>query len=66
MNGYGPGIFGIIALLLTIWGVVAVLQSGADNTTKLIWVLVVILLPVIGFLIWYLMGPGSKALPGRG
>lgn len=66
MNGYGSGIFGIIALLLTIWGVVAVLQSGADSTTRLIWVLVVILLPVIGFLIWYLMGPGAKSLPGRG
>jgi len=63
--GYS-GIAGVLALLLTIWALVGILQSGADGTTKLIWVLVVILLPIVGFVLWYLMGPGSKALPGRG
>jgi hypothetical protein len=64
MPGY-YGLTGLIALLLTIWALVALLQSNINSGEKLIWVLVVILLPVIGFLIWYLMGPGSKAPPWR-
>lgn len=63
MPGYGSGILGILALLLTIWALVALLQSGADNGAKVIWLLVVILLPVIGFILWFLMGPGDKRFP---
>lgn len=66
MPGFGGDLVGVITLLLTIWGLIAVLQSGADGMTKLIWVLILILLPLIGFLIWYFIGPGSKAFPGRG
>jgi hypothetical protein len=63
MGGYS-GIIGIITLLLTVWAVIAILQSGADNGAKVVWLLVVILLPLIGFIIWFFMGPGSKSLPG--
>jgi hypothetical protein len=59
------GIIGLIQLLLMIWALVGILQSSASSGEKLVWVLVVILLPLIGFLLWYLIGPGSKALPGR-
>lgn len=65
MPNYGTGLVGIIALLLTIWGVVSILQSGGDTGTRIIWLLVVILLPIVGFLIWYLMGPGNKTIRGR-
>jgi hypothetical protein len=61
----GYDLVGIITLLLTIWALIGILQSGAQPVEKLIWVLVVILLPIAGFIVWYLMGPGSKALPGR-
>ncbi len=63
MPVYGGGFIGLVSLLLTIWGVVAIVKSGADDVAKLVWVLIVLLLPIIGFVIWYLMGPGSKAFP---
>ena len=58
-------IIGIITLLLTVWALIGILQSTADGVTKLIWVIVVIALPIIGFIIWYVMGPGPKNIPGR-
>jgi hypothetical protein len=31
----------------------------------LIWVLIVLALPLVGFVLWFLIGPGAKTLPGR-
>ncbi len=64
MPGY-YGLYGLIALLLTIWALVALLQSSIPPGETLVWVLVVILLPVLGFLLWYLLGPGPKSPPWK-
>ena len=58
-------IIGIIELLLVIWALIGILQSGASPVEKLIWVLIILIIPLVGFLIWYLIGPGSKAFPLR-
>ena len=58
-------LIGILTLLLAVWALIGVLQSSVPPVEKLIWVVVIILMPLLGFLIWYLIGPGSKALPGR-
>jgi len=58
-------IVGVITLLLVIWAIVGILQSGAEPVIKLLWVLVVLALPLVGFVLWFLIGPGAKSLPGR-
>jgi hypothetical protein len=58
-------IVGIITLLLVIWALIGILQSGASPLEKLIWVIIILVIPLVGFLLWYLMGPGSKAFPLR-
>ena len=58
-------IVGIITLLLVIWALIGILQSGASPIEKLIWVIIILVIPLVGFLIWYLIGPGSKAFPLR-
>lgn len=55
----------IIEIVLIVWALVGILQSGAAPVEKLIWVLIILIIPLIGFLLWYLMGPGSKAFPLR-
>ncbi len=50
----------IIILIADIYAIVMILQSSAKTVEKLIWALVVFLLPLIGFIIWYLAGPGKK------
>ena len=54
-------LLGLIILVLDIIAIVNILKSGADTGTKLLWVVLVILLPVIGMVLYFLMGPGRKA-----
>ncbi len=56
--GYGIG--GIIVLILDIWAVIKTLQSGASSGEKLLWILLIVVLPLIGFIIWLLAGPGGR------
>jgi Phospholipase_D-nuclease N-terminal len=57
---FGYGIGGIIVLILDIWALINILQSGASNGAKLLWILLIFLLPLIGFIIWLLAGPGGR------
>jgi hypothetical protein len=54
-------LMGVIILVLDIIAIVSILKSGADTGTKLLWVILVILLPVIGMVLYFLMGPGRRA-----
>ena len=56
------GIFGIIVLIADIYAIYNILTSGASTGAKVLWTLLVILLPIIGFIIWLVAGPrGSTA-----
>ena len=54
---YSNSLWGILVLIADIWAIVNILQSGADTTKKVIWTVVVLLLPVLGFVLWFFMGP---------
>jgi hypothetical protein len=54
------GIGGLIILIADIYAIVMILQSAAKSIEKLIWSLVVLILPLIGLVIWYIAGPGKK------
>ena len=51
------GLIGLIILALDIWAIFNVLKSGADTGMKIIWVLLILLLPVLGLIIWAIAGP---------
>lgn len=51
------GLWGIILLALDIWAVVNILQSSAETGKKVLWILLVALLPLAGLIVWYLAGP---------
>lgn len=53
------GLIGLIILGLDIWAIINVLQSGASPGNKAVWILVIVVLPVIGLILWLLMGPRS-------
>ena len=54
------GIVGLIVLIADIYALVMIMQSSSQVLEKLLWALVVLLLPLIGLIIWYLAGPGKK------
>lgn len=51
------GIFSLIILVLDIFAIYKILASSAETVKKIIWVQVVILLPLIGAILWWFMGP---------
>ncbi len=51
------GIGGLFLLVLDIWAIVSIVNSGASTGGKVIWVLAVLLLPLLGFLAWLVAGP---------
>lgn len=53
------GIGGIILLILDIWAIVSVVGSGATTGKKVLWVVLILLLPLLGFILWLLFGPRS-------
>jgi hypothetical protein len=59
--GYGyNGLFGILVLIADIWAIVNILQSGAETDRKVLWTVLVVLLPVLGFIIWLFAGPRTN------
>lgn len=54
------GIFSLIILVADVYAIIMIMQSMAKSVQKLIWVLVVLFLPLIGLIVWYLAGPGKK------
>jgi hypothetical protein len=51
------GLWGLIVLAADIWAIVNIFQSSVTTGKKVLWTLLVILLPVLGFIIWYIAGP---------
>ncbi|MBF0256884.1 MAG: PLDc N-terminal domain-containing protein [Gammaproteobacteria bacterium] len=50
----------LLILLADVYAVIMILQSSEQMLHKALWVLLVVLLPLIGLIVWYLMGPGRK------
>ena len=51
------GLIGLIILALDIWAIINALKSGAETGMKILWVLLILLLPVLGLIIWAIAGP---------
>lgn len=54
---YRHSLWGLLVLIADIWAIVNILQSGADTAKKVLWTVVVIVLPVLGLVLWFFFGP---------
>jgi hypothetical protein len=59
--GYG-GLFGALVLIGDIWAIINIFQSSVSNEKKLIWIVAVALLPLLGLVLWFFLGPRA---PGK-
>ena len=50
-------IVGLVIFALDVWAIVNVWQSSASTGKKVLWTVLVIVLPVIGLVAWYFAGP---------
>lgn len=54
------GLLGLILLALMIWAIVSTFQSPASTGMKVLWIVLVLILPLIGFILWLLFGPKAS------
>lgn len=57
MNLPFNGLWGILVLAADIWGIINVAQSSASNEKKALWIVLIVVLPVVGVILWYFLGP---------
>jgi len=53
------GFFGLLLLIADVWVIVNIVGSGQSTLTKVVWVVIIILLPLLGFIVWLIFGPRS-------
>lgn len=51
------GLFGLLLLIVDIWAIVKTVQSGASTGAKVFWIVLILLLPLLGLIIWLIFGP---------
>lgn len=57
---YSYNLIGLIILIADVYAIMMIVQSSASTLEKLVWSIVILLLPVIGLIVWFLAGPGNK------
>ncbi len=51
------GVLGFILLICIIYAIIKTVGSKASTGTKVIWVVVLLFLPLLGFILWLFFGP---------
>jgi hypothetical protein len=57
MNVEVGGVFGLLLLVANVWAIMNVIQSSASTGSKVLWIVLVLLLPLLGLIIWFFAGP---------
>ena len=54
------GLIGLLILVADVWAILNVFQSSESTGTKALWIVLVLVLPMLGFIIWYFAGPKTS------
>ena len=57
MFGLELGIVGILILLANVYAIVKIFNSSGSPAAKAVWIVLILILPVLGLIIWVLFGP---------
>ena len=60
MNFEYSGLFGLLVLIADVWAIVNVVGSSTTTGKKVLWTVLILLLPIVGFIIWLVAGPRSR------
>jgi hypothetical protein len=55
------GILGFVILILDVWAIVSIIRSGQSVGATVLWIIIILVLPVLGLILWFLLGPKAKA-----
>lgn len=54
------GLFGLVVLVLDVYAIIKTVQSRASTGAKVLWIVIILLLPILGFLAWLIFGPKGQ------
>jgi hypothetical protein len=54
------GILGLIILVADIWAIVKTFESSSSTGKKVLWIVLILILPVLGLILWWFAGPRSR------
>lgn len=57
LSGFG----GLLILALDLWAIISVIGSSATTGKKVLWTLLILFLPILGFILWFFLGPRAEA-----
>jgi Na+-translocating ferredoxin:NAD+ oxidoreductase RnfD subunit len=49
----------LVHLALLIYAALQIFGSSADTVKKIMWVVIVAVLPLVGLIVWFFVGPGT-------
>lgn len=61
MNVQVSGLLGLILLILDVYAIVKIVGGGASTGQKVLWVVLILLLPLVGLILWWVLGPSSPS-----
>lgn len=53
-------LLGLLHIIVAVWAIISILQSSAPGTHKVLWALLVLVFPLIGLIVWFLIGPRAS------
>ena len=53
-------LLGIIIFALDVWAIASIINTNASTNSKILWILLVAILPVVGLIIWWFAGPKAN------
>ncbi|MEO0443871.1 MAG: PLDc N-terminal domain-containing protein [Pseudomonadota bacterium] len=54
------GIFGLIIFILNVYAIIKTITSSISGGHKVMWILLLLLLPLLGLILWFFLGPKAK------
>jgi len=54
------GLLGLIILVADVWAIVKTVGSSASTGGKVFWIVLILILPVLGLIIWLVAGPRTQ------
>ena len=65
MSYHVNALWGLLVLVANVWAIVNIIQSSRDTAAKVLRIVLVIVLPVLGSIIWLVAGPRTGRYQGH-
>lgn len=54
------GLLGLIILIADVWVIVRTIEAPVSTGSKVFWVILILILPILGLIVWLIAGPRGR------